>query len=80
MDDKTELIEALVARMKAADDALHSGDAGPRKALWSAKEPVTVFGAAMSATGPAQARPPSTGWPPGTRASNRPGGRFSRPT
>ena len=54
MDGKTELIEALVARMKAADDALHSGDAGPRKALWSAKEPVTVFGAAMSATGPAE--------------------------
>ena len=56
VDDKAELIEALVARMKAADDALHSGDAGPRKALWSTKEPVTVFGAAMSATGPAQAR------------------------
>ena len=31
---------------------MHSGDAGPRKALWSTKEPVTVFGAAMSATGP----------------------------
>src|SRR5215831_330261 len=40
--------------MKAADDALHSGDTGPRKALWSAKEPVTVFGAAMSATGRAE--------------------------
>jgi ketosteroid isomerase-like protein len=51
---KAELIEALVARMKAADDAPHSGDAGPRKALWSAKEPVTVFGAAMSATGTAE--------------------------
>jgi len=33
VDDKAELIESLVARMKAADDALHSGDAGPRKAL-----------------------------------------------
>ena len=54
MDGKAELIEALVARMKAADDALHSGDARLRKALWSTKEPVTVFGAAMSATGPAQ--------------------------
>ena len=48
MDDKAELIEALLARMKAADDALHCGNAGPRKALWSATEPVTVFGAAMS--------------------------------
>jgi len=54
VDDKAELAEALVARMKAADDALHSGDAGPRKALWSAKEPVTVFGPAGSATGPAE--------------------------
>jgi ketosteroid isomerase-like protein len=44
----------MVARMKAADDALHSGDAGPRKALFSTKEPVTVFGAAMSATGPVE--------------------------
>ena len=54
MDDKAEFVEALVAQMKAADDALHSGDAGPRKALWSNKEPVSVFGAAMSATGPVE--------------------------
>jgi ketosteroid isomerase-like protein len=54
VDDKAEFLETLVARMKAADDALHSGDAGPRKALWSTKEPVTVFGAAMSATGPVE--------------------------
>ena len=54
MDDKAEFLEALVARMKTADDALHSGDAGPRKALWSTKEPVSLFGAAMSATGPAE--------------------------
>ena len=54
MGDKAEFLEALVARMKAADDALHSGDAGPRKALWSTKEPVSVFGAALSATGPVE--------------------------
>ena len=54
VDDKAELVEALVARMKAADDALHSGDAGPRKALWSTKEPLSVFGAAMTATGPVE--------------------------
>ena len=54
MDDKAGVLEALVARMKAADDALHSGDAGPRKALWSTREPVTVFGAAVSATGPVE--------------------------
>jgi len=54
VDDNAELIETLVARMKAVDDALHSGDAGPRKALWSTREPVTVFGAGMSATGLAE--------------------------
>jgi ketosteroid isomerase-like protein len=54
VDEKAEFLEALVARMKAADDALHSGNAGPRKAMWSTKEPVTVFGAAMSATGPVE--------------------------
>ena len=52
--DKAEFLEALVARMKAADDALHSADAGPRKALWSTNDPVTVFGAAMSAIGPVE--------------------------
>ncbi len=54
MDDKAEFLESLVARMKAADDALHSGDTGPRKALWSTEDPVIVFGAAMSATGPVE--------------------------
>src|SRR4051794_38837577 len=54
VDDKAEFVEALVARMKAADDALHSGDAGLRKALWSTNEPVSVFGAAISATGPVE--------------------------
>jgi ketosteroid isomerase-like protein len=54
VDDKAEFLEALVARMKAADDALHSGDAGPRKAMWSTKDPLTVFGAAMTATGPVE--------------------------
>jgi ketosteroid isomerase-like protein len=53
VDDKAEFLEALIARMKEADDALHSGDAGPRKALWSTRDPVSVFGAAVSVTGPA---------------------------
>jgi len=54
VDDKAEFLEALVARMKAADDALHSGDARLRRALWSTREPVSLFGAAMSATGPVE--------------------------
>lgn len=54
MSDKAEFLESLLARMKAADDALHSGDPGPRKALWSTEDPVSVFGAALSATGPVE--------------------------
>jgi ketosteroid isomerase-like protein len=54
MEENAELVDALVARMKAADDAMHSGDTGPRRALWSTSEPVTVFGAARSATGPVE--------------------------
>jgi ketosteroid isomerase-like protein len=54
VDDKAEFLAALVARMKAADDRLHAGDAGLRKALWSTTEPVSVFGAAITATGPAE--------------------------
>lgn len=38
-------------RLTAADTALHDGDAGPRKAIWSEHDPVTLFGAALSTTG-----------------------------
>src|SRR3954453_4076268 len=34
-----------------AEVALHNGDAGPRRAIWSAKEPVSVLGAWKSAHG-----------------------------
>src|SRR4051794_41646363 len=30
---------------------MHNGDAGPRRAIWSAREPVTVFGAWNGAAG-----------------------------
>jgi ketosteroid isomerase-like protein len=39
------------ARQVEADTALHNGDAGLRKAMWSTTEPVTLFGAATSAAG-----------------------------
>ena len=37
--------------LRAAETAVHNGDAGPRRAIWSHTEPVTVFGAARSAVG-----------------------------
>src|SRR5688500_17450726 len=54
MEDNSKLLESLVARMKAADDALHSGDPAPRRARWSTDDPVTVLAAAISATGAAE--------------------------
>lgn len=32
-------------------ETLHSGDAGPRKQMWSHADPVVLFGAAMSGVG-----------------------------
>jgi ketosteroid isomerase-like protein len=44
-------LTSVIARQVEADTALHNGDAGLRKAMWSTKEPVTLFGAVVSATG-----------------------------
>jgi ketosteroid isomerase-like protein len=40
-----EFLEEIVPRQRAADHAIHAGDAEPRKALWSREDPVTVLGA-----------------------------------
>jgi ketosteroid isomerase-like protein len=50
-------LEEVVPRQQAADDVIHRGDPGPRKALWSHEDPVTVFGAAgVVASGWAECR------------------------
>ena len=41
----------MLPRQRAAEQAIHNGDAEPRIALWSRTDPVTVFGAKMSAFG-----------------------------
>lgn len=41
----------ILEQLTVADTALHNGDAGPRKRLWSRNEPVTLFGAAVTKTG-----------------------------
>jgi ketosteroid isomerase-like protein len=46
--DVDEFLAEVVPRLTAVDTAMHDGDAGPRKALWSRTEPVTLFGAAGS--------------------------------
>jgi ketosteroid isomerase-like protein len=50
-------LTAVIKRQVEADTALHNGDAGLRKALWSTNEPVTLFGAVASATGRDQVAP-----------------------
>jgi ketosteroid isomerase-like protein len=51
---KTEtdaFLEATMARYRDAETALHNADAAPRKAMWARAAPVTLLGAALSATG-----------------------------
>ena len=51
MSEKEQFLEWAGTRLRDAEEALHNGDAGPRLAIWSKKEPVTVFGAWKSANG-----------------------------
>lgn len=51
MSDKDDFLSWLHTRLVPAERALHEGDAGPRSAIWSKSEPVTVLGAWKDATG-----------------------------
>jgi ketosteroid isomerase-like protein len=50
MSDREDFLEWVRTRLYDAEVALHNGDAAPRLAIWSTKEPVTVLGAWRSAT------------------------------
>jgi ketosteroid isomerase-like protein len=54
MDEVQEFLASALKRQIDADLALHGGDPGPRMALWSHTDPVTLFGAAV---------PVESGWP-----------------
>jgi hypothetical protein len=62
-----EFLASVLPRLRAADTALHDGDAGPRKALWSRTDPVTLFGAVLM----------TTGWPQIEATFDRLASRFS---
>lgn len=51
MTEKEEFIAWTQSLLRDAETALHNGDAEPRLALWSSREPVSVLGAWRSATG-----------------------------
>ena len=51
MSETDVFLEATMAQYRAAETTLHTGDAGPRKAMWSRAAPLTLLGAALSGTG-----------------------------
>jgi ketosteroid isomerase-like protein len=56
MDDREVFLDWFATTWRAAEDALHDGDAAPRFATWSDREPVTLFGAWQNARGPTAVR------------------------
>lgn len=58
MATETErFLAEMLPQQRAAEQALHNGDVEPRLALWSRTDPVTLFGAMMSASGWADLEP-----------------------
>jgi ketosteroid isomerase-like protein len=53
MTDRDDFLAWLRGPLHEAEVALHNGDAGPRRALWSRTEPVSVLGAWRDAVGQA---------------------------
>lgn len=48
---RDEFIAWVQSDLRNAEVAVHNGDAGPRRAVWSRKDPVTVVGAWKNAYG-----------------------------
>jgi ketosteroid isomerase-like protein len=51
MTDREDFLAWFRGALREADLALHNGDPGPRRALWSRNEPVSVLGAWRNASG-----------------------------
>ena len=51
MTDRDDFLAWVKTKLYEAELALHNGDAGPRRALWSRNEPVSVLGAWRNARG-----------------------------
>lgn len=51
MADSDDFLAWVRTTLHDAERALHDGDAGPRRALWSRNEPVSVLGAWRNAFG-----------------------------
>ena len=58
MSTETEqFLAEMLPRQRVAEQAIHNGEVEPRLALWSRIDPVTVFGAKISASGWADLEP-----------------------
>jgi ketosteroid isomerase-like protein len=55
MTDREAFLEWIHGALIPAERALHNGDPGPRRALWSRNEPVSVLGAWRNANGQREA-------------------------
>ena len=51
MTERDEFIAWVQSTLRDAEIAVHNGDAGPRRAIWSRDDPVTVLGAWKNASG-----------------------------
>lgn len=51
MSDREEFLEWVGSVLRDAEVAIHNGDAGPRRAIWSRNDPVSVLGALKNASG-----------------------------
>jgi ketosteroid isomerase-like protein len=51
MTDAQSFLSETMPQLTKAEIALHNGECGPRIAMWSRTEPLTVFGAAVSSRG-----------------------------
>jgi ketosteroid isomerase-like protein len=54
MSERDDFLAWVNSELRNAEVAVHDGDAGPRRAIWSRTEPVTVFGAWKNAFGRAE--------------------------
>jgi ketosteroid isomerase-like protein len=51
MAEVDNFLASVLPRLKEADTSFHNGDAGPRMAIWSHNDPVTLFGALLTGSG-----------------------------